>query len=219
MKQMCEELNPVEAHNDEETEIMELDNESSNGSTEFEMRTSVQPYHQLLSVQTDNVCEIPVNCTISSHHMCCVCKIEVSGVLMTVSEEDRLYSFFTKNVFVPSGARCCPQHMINRRLTREAIDRLRPHYIRRISLSCGDILGLFAKVTIMMNNEKRFNFDDMVNLTNEDHYNLTGLSKEQLDHLMTMLSTLNLRNSPYRSRRTAVACLLAKMRLGISNRV
>ncbi|CAF1236721.1 unnamed protein product [Didymodactylos carnosus] len=110
-------------------------------------------------------------------------------------------------------------HMINRRLTREAIDRLRPHYIRRISLSCGDILGLFAKVTIMMNNEKRFNFDDMMKLANEDNYNLTGLSKEQFDHLMTMLSTLNLRNSPYRSNRTAVACLLAKMRLGISNRV
>ncbi|CAF1471645.1 unnamed protein product, partial [Didymodactylos carnosus] len=63
MKQMCEELNPVEAHNDEETEIMELDNESSNGSTEFEMSTSVQAYHQLLSVQTDNVCEIPVKQT------------------------------------------------------------------------------------------------------------------------------------------------------------
>ncbi|CAF4656524.1 unnamed protein product, partial [Didymodactylos carnosus] len=67
MKQMCEELNPVEAHNDEETEIIELDNESSSGSTEFEMRTSVQPYHQHQSVQTNNVCEIPVNCTISSH--------------------------------------------------------------------------------------------------------------------------------------------------------
>ncbi|CAF4448080.1 unnamed protein product [Didymodactylos carnosus] len=67
--------------------------------------------------------------------------------------------------------------------------------------------------------EKQFNFDDMVNLTNEDQYNLTGLSKEQFGHLMTMLSTLNLRNSSYRSRRTAVACLLAKMRQGFSNRI
>ncbi|CAF1216048.1 unnamed protein product [Didymodactylos carnosus] len=61
---MCEGLNAVEAHNDEQTEIMELDNDSSNGSTEFEMSTSVQPYHQQ-SVQTNNVCEIPVNWHIS----------------------------------------------------------------------------------------------------------------------------------------------------------
>ncbi|CAF0967144.1 unnamed protein product [Didymodactylos carnosus] len=78
---------------------------------------------------------------------------------MPVSKDDRLYSFFTKNVFVPSGARWCRQHMRNR-LTRGAIDRLRLHSIQKISLSCGDILGLFAKVTIMVDNEKRFNFDD-----------------------------------------------------------
>ncbi|CAF1503602.1 unnamed protein product [Didymodactylos carnosus] len=97
---MCEGLNPVEAHNDEQTEIMESDIDSSNSSAQIQTSTSVQPYHQHQSVQTNN----------------------------------------------------------------------------RIALSCGDILGLFVNVTIMMNNEKRFNFDDTVNLTNEDHYNLTGLN-------------------------------------------
>ena len=56
-------------------------------------------------------------------------------------------------------------------------------------------------------------------MENEDYYNLTGVTKDQFDELMTYLVETNLRSSKNRSTRTCVALLLTKLRCGLSNQL
>lgn len=71
----------------------------------------------------------------------------------------------------------------------------------------------------IQNQNKRLNFDDPHGMQNEDYYNLTGVTKDQFDELMTYLVETNLRSSKKRSTRTCVALLLTKLRCGLSNQL
>jgi len=56
-------------------------------------------------------------------------------------------------------------------------------------------------------------------MSEDDCYNLTGISKSNFDHLIGLLVNSNIKNSFNRSIRNAVGLFLAKLRLGISNKV
>ena len=56
-------------------------------------------------------------------------------------------------------------------------------------------------------------------MSDEDCYNLTGISKSNFDHLVDMLANCNINNSSNRSIRNAIGLFLAKLRLGVSNKV
>jgi hypothetical protein len=56
-------------------------------------------------------------------------------------------------------------------------------------------------------------------MSDDDCYNLTGVTKSNFDHLMTILVNSSIRNSCNRSIRNAVGLFLTKLRLGVSNKV
>lgn len=56
-------------------------------------------------------------------------------------------------------------------------------------------------------------------MSDEDCYNLTGISKSNFDHLVDMLANCNINNSSNRSIRNAIGLFLAKLRLGVRNKV
>lgn len=67
--------------------------------------------------------------------------------------------------------------------------------------------------------QRRFDFDNDRSLTENEYKTVTSLSKEQFDDLINQISNSDIRHSSNRSIRTAVAILLCKLRLGLSNGV
>lgn len=149
--------------------------------------------------------------------MCFICRVTIENGLQTVSSEDRHFVLLKKNVFIPPGARCCPKHMVDRLLTSDAIDRIKPLTIQYKEFDSNDVQLIFNKWQMFFQQLRRFNFDDQRSLTDTEYRRLTSLSKDQFDDLMDQISTDDIRNSSCRSIRTAIAILLCKLRLGLSN--
>lgn len=149
---------------------------------------------------------------------CCVCRSHLGGGSVVVSSDDRDFVFLTRNVWIPDGARCCPNHMVSRQLTQEGIDSIKPLTIRYQEWSSNEIEVLLGRLRNLYNCRKRFNFDDPRDLSDLDYTILTSLSKDSFDHLAEVVSASSTaRNSSYRSIRTAVGVYLCKLRLGLSN--
>lgn len=70
---------------------------------------------------------------------------------------------------------------------------------------------------MLFEQQRRLDFDNYRSLSDEEYKILTGLSKVQFDDLSGQISTSSIRHSTNRSVRTAVAILLCKLRLGLSN--
>ncbi|CAF4632957.1 unnamed protein product, partial [Didymodactylos carnosus] len=65
---------------------------------------------------------LPMNCTISSHTICYVCRSYIDGSSTTIAAEDRDMIFLTKNVMIREGSRCCRKHLEDHRLTPASIN-------------------------------------------------------------------------------------------------
>jgi len=122
-----------------------------------------------------------------------------------------------KNIFIPEGARCCPFHIVDDKLTMEAIDRLAPSSIQYRKFSSTDLQLMISKWQILFEQQKHFNFDNSQSLSDDEYKIFTSLTKVQFDDLVWYISKSNIRNSSNRSIRTALAIFLCKLQLGLSN--
>lgn len=149
---------------------------------------------------------------------CCVCRCDISGSSVVVSSDDRNFVFFTRNIWIPEGARCCPEHVDHRRLTTNALDAVKPRLIRYQEWNGSEFETLLGSFRNLYNAKRRFNFDDGHALSDNEYPILTGLSKVSFDELVGIVCLAsNMRNSSQRSIRTAVGVYLCKLRLGLSN--
>lgn len=149
---------------------------------------------------------------------CCVCRCHLDKSSIVVSSDDRTFVFLTRNVWIPEGARCCPDHIVHRQLTKQAVDSIKPLSIRYQEWSSSQIEALLQNFRNLYNRRKRLDFDDCHDLSNDAYPILTSLSKDAFDNLVEVVSTSSsARNSSYRSIRTAVGIYLCKLRLGLSN--
>jgi hypothetical protein len=119
----------------------------------------------------------------------------VAGGSTTVSSEDRYLILLKKNVFIPEGARCCPDHIINHRFTSEAIDQIAPFSVQIKKLNASDIQLLLNKWQIIYQEKKRLDFDNSYSMSDGDYRALTSLSKSQFDDLVGSISQARIRNS------------------------
>jgi hypothetical protein len=148
-----------------------------------------------------------------------VCDCEFGGRSMTIAQEERYFFLFTRNIWIAEGARCCPEHLVDRRLTTEAANAIRPASIRFEQLSSSDLQLLLNQSQILHERScKRLDFDDPRGLSNDEYRVLTSLSREDFDDLIKKVSHYGIGNSSNRSIRTAVGIFLCKLRLGILNR-
>ena len=151
---------------------------------------------------------------------CCACRAHLAEGSAVVSSDDRDVVFFTRNIWIPEGARCCPHHIVHRRLTKQALDLISPLSIRYQEWNSGQIEVLLQKFRNLYNGRKRFNFDDPWDLSDDTCSALTSLSRDEFNQLVeTVSSSSDARNSSQRSIRTTIGIYLCKLRLGLSNRL
>ena len=101
----------------------------------------------------------------------------------------------------------------------EAVDTLAPSLIEYKKFTSNDIQLLINKWQIIFEKQKRLDFENSISLSDDEYKTLTSLSKVQFDDLISRIVTSNIRNTSNRSIRTAVAIMLCKLRLGLSNSI
>ncbi|CAF1559096.1 unnamed protein product, partial [Rotaria sordida] len=202
----------------EEVMNMNSNDEMDTHANMIDCQTSPSHHNSNLIIKEETI-TIPMNSTISSHKMCCVCRLTIEGGSYVVTSEDRDLVLLKKNVFIPEGARCCSNHVVNRQLSMAAIDIISPSSIQYKTFSSSDVQLLINRWQIIFEKQKRLDFNNLESLTDDECKSLTSLSKIQFNELISFTSTFNIHNSPYRSIRAAVAILLCKLRLGLSNKL
>ena len=136
-----------------------------------------------------------------------------------IASEDRDMILFTRNIWIPKGARCCPKHLTKDRLKTEAINIIKPSTIRYEELDSSNVQLLLSKSQILFeNNNKRFSLDEPRDLTNDEYRLLTSLSSDDFNEFIEIVLP-SIRNTSSRSIRTAIGIYLCKIRLGLSNRL
>ena len=139
---------------------------------------------------------------------------------MNVSSKDRDFLFFSRNTWIPEGARCCSSHLIGHQLAEEAIRAIKPFAIQHRELKSSGVQLLLNKAQNLFENEKkRFSFDDPRDLNDDEYSLLTSLSRDNFNELAQIISSSTMRNSGNLSIRTAIGIYLCKLHLGVSNRL
>jgi hypothetical protein len=78
---------------------------------------------------------------------------------------------------------------------------------------------LINKWQIIFEKQKRLDINNSQALSDDEYKTLTSLSKVQFDDLISRIVTSKILNTNNRSIRTAVAIMLCKLRLGLSNTI
>ncbi|CAF5154759.1 unnamed protein product, partial [Rotaria magnacalcarata] len=174
----------------------------------------------LITTTNHQVVKLQLNATSSSHTKCCVCRENLRDHAVKITFQDRDFIFFSRNIWIPEGARCLSGHLINNLLSKEAVVQIKPVSIRYHDLSSSDVQLILSKAqTLFENGKKRFSFDDPRDLNDDEYCLLASLSRDNFNDFVQIVSSSTIRPSCNRSIRTAVGIYLYKLRLGISNRL
>ena len=138
---------------------------------------------------------------------------------MTIREEDRSEMLIRRHIDIPTGSRCCAAHTVNKRLSREAFLSLMPHQVQNRPFSKEGVVTILQSYKTRLNNNKHLDFDDCLCLTDADYIKLTGFTRAQHNHVLSYILATALKNSVTRSLGSALAYLLMKLKLGLSNSV
>ncbi|CAF3072639.1 unnamed protein product [Rotaria socialis] len=82
---------------------------------------------------------LSMNCTISSHRNCCVCQQYLARQSQTGLSNGRSLILLMKNVFIPEGARCCSEYILNDQLNVDAIDQIKLSIVKVMKFSASDV--------------------------------------------------------------------------------
>ncbi|CAF5048487.1 unnamed protein product, partial [Rotaria sp. Silwood1] len=140
----------------------------------------------------------------------------------------RIRALIEHNILVMTPARCCTKHISNGYFTAAALQIIQKQE-KTCEASSEELIDIFnvmksellPKLSIIEGNHDvpPLNFEDTTHLTSDNYYVLTGLNRKDFDHLCSCIPPASLRNTQNRTARVAVACLLMKLRLGISHQV
>ena len=148
--------------------------------------------------------------------------------VLQIDNDIRARGFVEHSILIMTPSRGCNKHVGNGYFTTAAlrtIERKENTY----ETSLEELMDIFngvksecsqkASVVEESSNVSPLDFDSPNRLTPDNYYVLTGLNLKDFDNLCSYLPPVSLRNTPNRTTRTAVACLLMKLRLGISYQV
>ena len=170
----------------------------------------------------------------SSHKYCGICRVTFGGngssCCLTLGDDARMRSIVHSHVFVPIRTRCCSTHIDqNGDLTEESFDLVIRNRQKMCAVTCHELMELFCLVATHLRMTQKliekiqdnppFDFDHSHRLSSGDYFILTGLGRLQFDDLCSHIPSSALHHSETRSPRAAVACLMMKLRLGLSNEV
>ena len=94
-----------------------------------------------------------------------------------------------------------------------------PHQVQNRPFSKENIVTILQSYKIRLNSNKHLDFDDCPCLADDDYIKLTRFACTQHIHVLSYVPATALKNSVTRSTRSALAYLLMKRKLRLSNSV
>lgn len=189
----------------------------------------------LAKPEIEEVIELPLKRTVSTHSYCCLCRSNDKLVVVPYPARLQVYSrlqivipkgkFLNINNFIQSlnvnvilyliGNRCCSKHFINKRFYEDDLKLVRVHSLYT-SIEVSDLTELLKNLSVRVDRDL---FDRVSDYTIDEKrlFVFTGLNWEQLIELREMLSSM--RNSDSRDITQALVVFLLKLRSGNSNKM
>ena len=130
-----------------------------------------------------------------------------------VPKEAALKAYITDGILISLGTRCCAKHLDGNAFKKNT-DFSTASLIEESDLSGIELANLLNDLRKKANVKNGINFDSSRN--DEEYHNLTGLSCEQFDVLLSYVSA---KNSVNRTPRTALGIFLMRLRTGLSHQV
>ncbi|CAF1585446.1 unnamed protein product [Didymodactylos carnosus] len=193
--------------------------------------TAAGPSASSTTSSVTSVITLPFHRLTKSHNRCPVCLYYYSDTgssALQFESYTRVRAFLEHNIVIVSGARCCVRHVDSGYFTTQAL-QLILHGEKRCDLSLEELLDIFtatkheflSKVSTVQDasNTPPLDFDGFTRLSSDNYYVLTGLKLEDFNNLCSRIPRTSLKDTSNRSARTAIACLLMKLRLGVSHQV
>lgn len=156
--------------------------------------------------------QLPFPSSARGHSSCCICK-RPGPKLIVVPVDIRHQIFISKEIIIPAGARCCPNHLHGN------IGDLEPTAdTTTVNKSTITQLIKFLRSEIQRQEKTRLDFNSEKTLSDAEYRDLMGISKDSFKDLLLFVEG-KVRPTPTRSVRTSLAIFLMKLRGGESNRV
>lgn len=156
--------------------------------------------------------QLPFPSSARGHSSCCICK-RPGPKLIVVPVDIRHQIFISKEIIIPAGARCCPNHLHGNIGDLEPIADT-----TTVNRSTITQLIKFLRSEIQRQEKTRLDFNSEKTLSDAEYRDLMGISKDSFKDLLLFVEG-KVRPTPTRSVRTSLAIFLMKLRGGESNRV
>ena len=150
---------------------------------------------------------------------CCVCKIQMVPPTKIIGEDDRSEMFLRRHIDIPKGSRCCASHMIDNRLSCEEFSSVQPYKVQSRPFCVKDLMSILDSYRAKVNSRKHLDFDDYLSIPDASYKLLTGFTRAEHRRILSHIPPSALKNSLTRSARSALAYLLMKLKLGVSDSV
>lgn len=204
-----------------------ISNISTETSTPPAITTTV-----LNNIVNNNSIEMPYYRLSKSKRKCSICNIYFSKKnkkFEDISEKIRAECLINHRIFIPEKSTCCTSHICDDSLKENDIEKIKKSKIMLFSIEQHELIEIFSLMKTMLQNlkskldsmEKKpiLYFDTNSTFDNSNYYVLTGLTSQQFDALCSRIPSTAIKHSDLRSPRSAIACLLVKLRLGLSHEV
>lgn len=161
----------------------------------------------------DEYVELPIQRTISTHSYCCVCGVKKD--IHIIPQRARIQAFIKKNIYIPSGNRCCRLHIIKERFYENDLNALKVHS-NMSTLTMNEMTFLFENIRSECNTTIFDRIADQ-SLSEEQLHIFTGLTWDNINDLREMMTSMH--NTTNRTITQALITFLVKLRTGGSNKL
>lgn len=190
-----------------------IDDTNSDNDSCIDLDTDYIPSDAKTKLISPPSVRLSIPSTPKSHSRCFICK-RPGPKLVVVTSEARFAAFADNNVIIKSGTRCCPGHIDNGLIKKDALDSTNTTASAFVNRST--VLELLNKLRDACKKcSKRF---EISSLKNEEYSDFTGISKEAFDDLYTYVEK-HIRNTPTRDVKTSLCIFLFKVKAGLSNKL
>ena len=166
-----------------------------------------------------------------SNKKCSICGKNFSSKNIScheINQSARVQCLLDHNIYIPIGSRCCSNHHSDSGLSIQSIEELKANTENHCTINRDDLITILNDMKeelqtkdFKINELKRnppLNFDDNDRKMSDTSFKaLTGLNQDQFNDLCSHIPASALRHTDIRSPRIAIACLLIKLRLGVSH--
>lgn len=123
-----------------------------------------------------------------------------------------------KKIYISTGSRCCKEHLLGKEFNQESMALIEGTQ-NHIRLTDEELVEWIDAITNEATRTKLpIDFNEDSKMSNEEYEVFTGLNRQQFDDLLTFCRA-DLRNSPCRTARNALAIFFLKLRLNLPQRI